>query len=956
MHIDDDKDICAMRKDKEYYAFISYKSEDVEWAIWLQHELEHYHLPASFNGQTDIPQELRPVFRDIDELSAGNLPEQIYRALENSQNLIVVCSPQAAVSPWVNQEVEIFISLGRTKRIFPFIVEGNSPKDFFPPALLNLPPEEERLGGDVNKNGRDAAFVKVVAGMLNIGFDSLWNRYEKDRIRKEQREREDKEKLQRIESLYISEHVDSVSECYGLFPAIKLLLGVLPQRMDNLNRPYVVETESKLIDLYHEYMYGSYHLVNTITASSVIFNNHTNEILVINKDQSLQLLDISTYKCSRTILEGDKIVVSVLFLQDGKIILVKRPNDTIIFSKETLLEIDNPIEGYCVAVCDNGSMIVCITSDRKINLYNIKTKSKRVITHKYIDNYVSLTFSSDGKNILFLNKEGLLCFYEILTDKVSWRQLFGFHCEDWGISLNLCGNKLIVTARNTIIGVWNIENCKKIDSWLLYKTFITKTSDGKIIITEDQGKIQLWNTERKKTIIKELTGHIRCFNPHKNQIIICDSSGNSYLFDIKSLTLSLPMSLPIVDYDDIFPTELKLTVSPCGRYIAIPKHSETQFWEIGSNKNIYKTINEEDVQSIAISSDGRLLATGTWNKTIKIWDIKQEIQIGHTLKEHSYAIMSVNFNLNGTLLVSGSADNTICIWDMFSYNLIGLPLKHDGMIITAQFSNDDKRVVSVARDNTIRIWDIVEYKEIKRIELFHYDIYAFSPNGNYLLAGCYDNIIRLFSINTCNIIGEIAELDLSDIRSINFTLDSTRIYIVLGNNTFYIFNVDKCEKINQQIQIKGSNITFSNDGKKVITSNDNKLSIIDVESGNVDIKQLSNYSMSISHIILTPDNKRVVVGENNGRLSLYDLESCLQIGKSLIHQDVTTNMPLNNPIELLKFSNNGETLIVKLHNGEIRIFEYLSTQALIDKCTKIIGNEVITETERERYSLRWGIV
>lgn len=87
-----------MEQEKEYFAFISYKSEDDEWAIWLQHELEHYHLPASFNGRTDLRQELRPVFRDIDELSAGNLPEQIQRALENSQNLIVVCSPQAAAS------------------------------------------------------------------------------------------------------------------------------------------------------------------------------------------------------------------------------------------------------------------------------------------------------------------------------------------------------------------------------------------------------------------------------------------------------------------------------------------------------------------------------------------------------------------------------------------------------------------------------------------------------------------------------------------------------------------------------------------------------------------------------------------------------------------------------------------------------------------------------------------
>lgn len=68
-----------MDEKKEYYAFISYKSEDVEWAIWLHHELEHYHLPASFNERADIRQELRPVFRDIDELSAGNLPEQIKR-------------------------------------------------------------------------------------------------------------------------------------------------------------------------------------------------------------------------------------------------------------------------------------------------------------------------------------------------------------------------------------------------------------------------------------------------------------------------------------------------------------------------------------------------------------------------------------------------------------------------------------------------------------------------------------------------------------------------------------------------------------------------------------------------------------------------------------------------------------------------------------------------------------
>ena len=186
-----------MEQNKEYYVFISYKSEDSEWAIWLQHELEHYHLPASFNGRTDIRQDLRPVFRDTDELSAGNLPEQIQKALKNSQNLIVVCSPKAAKSTWVNQEIETFISIGKTNRIFPFIVEGNSPKEFFPPALSSLPKKEERLGGDINKNGRDAAFIKVVAGMLNIGFDNLWNRNEKEKAEEERLQREQQNKHNR---------------------------------------------------------------------------------------------------------------------------------------------------------------------------------------------------------------------------------------------------------------------------------------------------------------------------------------------------------------------------------------------------------------------------------------------------------------------------------------------------------------------------------------------------------------------------------------------------------------------------------------------------------------------------------------------------------------------------------------------------------------------------------------
>lgn len=235
-----------MEANKEYFAFISYKSEDAEWAMWVQYELEHYHLPASFNGRSDVPQELRPVFRDIDELSAGNLPEQIKHALVNSQNLIVICSPRAARSPWVNQEVESFITLGRTDRIFPLIVDGSLPSEFFPPALLNLPKDEERLGGDVSKKGRDAAFVKVVAGMLGVSFDSLWNRYEKEKTEAERKTREQRDCLQRIQSRFMAKEAKELLLEHQYDTACLIALEALPKNIELPDRPYVREAEEVL--------------------------------------------------------------------------------------------------------------------------------------------------------------------------------------------------------------------------------------------------------------------------------------------------------------------------------------------------------------------------------------------------------------------------------------------------------------------------------------------------------------------------------------------------------------------------------------------------------------------------------------------------------------------------------------------------------------------------------------
>ena len=179
----------VMEKTKKYFAFISYKREDEKWAKWLQHKLEHYRLPSNLNGRTDLPKEIRPIFRDQSDLSGGVLANEINQALDSSMYLIVVCSPRAAQSEWVGREVQSFIESGRSDKIIPFIIGGTAyskdPSDeCFPLAFRTLPPDRELLGVNINEMGRDAAAVKVAARMFNINFDVLWQRFEREQKRK----------------------------------------------------------------------------------------------------------------------------------------------------------------------------------------------------------------------------------------------------------------------------------------------------------------------------------------------------------------------------------------------------------------------------------------------------------------------------------------------------------------------------------------------------------------------------------------------------------------------------------------------------------------------------------------------------------------------------------------------------------------------------------------------------
>jgi hypothetical protein len=188
----------AAQDNYKYWAFISYSHSDEEWAQWLHKSLETYKVPKKLVGRQTplgaLPRRVFPVFRDRDELpGASDLGGNIRQALSQSRHIIVICSPKAAISKWVNEEIKGFKSLGRENRVLCLIVDGepNAKPDSgqlecFPPAvrfrvdgsgeLTDEPTEPIAADARKGKDGRANAKLKLLSGILSVGYDELKQR------------------------------------------------------------------------------------------------------------------------------------------------------------------------------------------------------------------------------------------------------------------------------------------------------------------------------------------------------------------------------------------------------------------------------------------------------------------------------------------------------------------------------------------------------------------------------------------------------------------------------------------------------------------------------------------------------------------------------------------------------------------------------------------------------------
>jgi MTH538 TIR-like domain (DUF1863) len=171
-----------------YRGFISYSHRDAVAGAKLHRRLETYKLPKHLIGTETargiVPERLTPIFRDREELSAGqSLSQQVQEALAASDVLIILCSPNAKASIWVGKEIETFSALHPERPILAALLEGE-PADAFPDALTADGAEPIAADLRKGKDGWRLGQQKLIAGMTGVPLDALVQRDAQRQLRR----------------------------------------------------------------------------------------------------------------------------------------------------------------------------------------------------------------------------------------------------------------------------------------------------------------------------------------------------------------------------------------------------------------------------------------------------------------------------------------------------------------------------------------------------------------------------------------------------------------------------------------------------------------------------------------------------------------------------------------------------------------------------------------------------
>ncbi|GFR48184.1 hypothetical protein Agub_g10033 [Astrephomene gubernaculifera] len=319
--------------------------------------------------------------------------------------------------------------------------------------------------------------------------------------------------------------------------------------------------------------------------------------------------------------------------------------------------------------------------------------------------------------------------------------------------------------------------------------------------------------------------------------------------------------------------------SPDGRSLASGSYDRTiRLWDVASGE-CTATLQGHDhrTTSVAWSPDGRSLASGSGDKSIRLWDAASG-ECTATLQGHDpSSILSVAWSPDGRSLASGSGDCTIRLWDAASGECTATMKGHADDVNSVAWSPDGRSLASGSSDKTIRLWDAASGECTATLQ-GHDDTISsvtWSPDSRSLASGSRDNNIRLWDAASGECTATLQGHD-DTIRSVAWSPDGRSLASGSNDKTYRLWDAASGE-CTATLQGHGDSITsvaWSPDGRSLASGSwDSTIRLWDAASGGDDTAPLQGHNGYITSVAWSPDGRSLASGSWDKTIRLWDAAS-----------------------------------------------------------------------------------
>lgn len=356
--------------------------------------------------------------------------------------------------------------------------------------------------------------------------------------------------------------------------------------------------------------------------------------------------------------------------------------------------------------------------------------------------------------------------------------------------------------------------------------------------------------------------------------------------------------------------------SPDGRILASASKDKTvKLWNVETGQEIRTLIGHgEWVNAAVFSPDGKTIASASRDKTIKIWNVESG-QLIKTFAAQTDWIPALAFSPDGKTLASAGRDKTVKIWNVASGETIKTFAGHTDAVWSIAFSPDGKFLASASHDKTVKLWSVSDGREIKTFNR-HADAVnsvAFSPDGKLLASASNDKTVKLWNVEAGS---EIKTFDghTEAVSSAVFSPDGKTLASSGFDRTIKLWNVASGAAVDASTGIYGFtfSIAFSPDGKTIATgTSDQRIQLRDASTG-AEKATLRGYASKIESIAFSPDGRTIATGGIYETIRLWNVQT-----------GATTRIKADKMwIKRLKFSFDGRTLAVNSYQiTDVKLFD-----------------------------------